>query len=93
MPATKPAPKKGATAKAADRKKSVLIIPKENNSVYGPDIPMHWKEAAAQAGIPERTFWRLIDRREIDVLHHPGRVLVKPSAIRAYLAKQEVKAL
>ena len=83
MPSTKKTSRK--------RTATVIAIPKENNRVYGPDVPIHWKEAARQTGIPERTFRKLIDRREISVLNHPGRVMVKPSAIREYLDGQEVK--
>lgn len=70
---------------------AVVTIPTENNRIYGDDVPMPWREAAQQAGIPESTFRRLIDRREVSVLNHPGRVMVRPSAVREYLASREVR--
>ena len=73
------------------RTSTVIAIPRENNRIYGDDVPMPWQEAARQAGIPERTFRRRIDRREISVLTHPGRLMVRPSAVREYLDSHEVK--
>lgn len=72
---------------------SVVSIPREKNLIYGDDVPMPWEEAARQVGIPKRTFRRLIDRREITALNLPGRLVVRPSAVREYLMSREAKRI
>ena len=75
------------------RAHTVIAIPKEGNRIYGNDVPMPWREAAVQAGIPERSFFDLIKRREISVQPVGRRTMVRPSAIRAFLDRQEIKAV
>ena len=78
---------------ATKRKRTIIVIPTEGNKVYGDDVPMPWREAARQTGIPERTFWALIERREIVKQPVGARVMIRPSAIRAYLKRVEVPAV
>ncbi len=54
---------------------------------------MAWQEAARHTGIPARTFWSLIERKEITSGKVGRRVMIKPSAIRAYLKLHETQAL
>ncbi len=84
-PATGTAPRKRALR--------VLATPTKGNKVYGDDVPMFWKDAAVEAGIAERTFWRLLENREIAKATIGGRVKVRPSAIRKYAEQQEEPAL
>lgn len=72
------------TSQPAKRAKTVISIPNENNRIYGDDVPMPWREAARQTGIPANSFWLLLQSRQIE--KHPvgKRVMVTPSAIRAY---------
>ena len=78
---------------ANKRKIRKLQTPVKGNKVYGDDVPMRWKEAAAEAGIAERTFWRLLETRQIDKVEIGGLIKVRPSAIRKYVERQEVPAL
>ena len=84
---------KGNTAEPRKRAKTVISIPKENNRIYGDDVPMPWKEAAKQTGIPERSFFGLIQRREIKVQPVGKRTMIRPSAIRAYLQRLEIQPI
>ena len=84
-----PAPKKGVKARAA----TVISIPRDGNRIYGDDVPMPWREAAAQTGIPANSFWLLLQSRQIEKQPVGKRVMVTPSAIRAYLARVKVPAL
>ena len=77
----------------AGRAHTVIAIPKDGNRVYGSDVPMPWKEAASHMGIPERSFLALVQRREITVQPVGRRTMVRPSAIRDYLERQEIKAI
>ena len=67
--------------------------PRTGNRVFGDDAPMPWREAAKEIGMPERTFWRLLERREIAKIMLGGRAKVRPSALRKYTDKQEVSEL
>ena len=82
-----------ATAPAKKRALRKLQTPAKGNKIYGDDVPMRWKDAAVEAGISERTFWRLLGNREIDKVVIGGLVKVRPSAIREYVKRQEVPTL
>ena len=75
------------------RAKTVIAIPKERNRIYGDDVPMPWREAAREAGIPENSFWLLLQSRQIEKQPVGKRIMVRPSAIRAYLDSRRVSAL
>ena len=77
----------------AKRKRTVISIPQEGNEVYGDDVPMPWREAARQTGIADRTFWGLLERSEIIKQLVGVRVMIRPSAIRAYLKRLEIPAI
>lgn len=86
-------PTASSKERAKPRAKTVISIPKENNCVYGPDVPISWQEAAVEVGMAPRTFWGLIEQREIARLYVGRRAMLKPSAIRAYLKTKEVAAV
>ena len=80
-------------AAGGKRAKTVISIPKENNRIYGDDVPMPWREAAKQMGMAANSFWLLLQSRQIEKQPVGKRVMVRPSAIRAYLARVRVSAI
>jgi hypothetical protein len=89
LPAEKSARKQ---PKRIGRTRQDHSIPKEGNKVWGDDVPMGWREAARQTGIPPASFYPLMTGRQIASFKVGRLRMVRPSAIRAYLANQETKA-
>ena len=90
MATVTPSIRKGA--KRAGRARTVLAIPKEGNRIYGDDVPMPWTEAARECGIPERSFYAIIQSEQIASQMVGKRLMIRPSAVRAYLKRGEKAA-
>ena len=63
------------------------------NPIWGEDVPLELKEAAAFIGMPLPTLKQKIYSREIASLKVGRRRKVRPSAVRAYLRQHELPAI
>ena len=82
-----------SSAKPRAKRTGAASIPRENNRIHGKDVPLPWKTAALEGGFTERTFWRLLERREVAKIMIGGKAFVYPSEVAAYLKRQVIPAL
>ena len=71
-------------------KPKTFLAPKVG-TIYGQDVPMPLDAAAPEMGVSKVTLKRYVAERAIGSIIIGKRRMVRPSAIREYLKKQEVK--